>query len=286
MTSSSRNIRKKPVSKRRKKKPAKKALIWNRIKWIGVAIIFVGFGIWFGIAFKDGINYLFNSTDEQVAKKTVYDIRNVEVLSRHSEKMIGFDVSQYQGIISWEEIDSIAQHSLLEFVFIRSTMGTDGKDKAFELNWRGARANHFIRGAYHYYRPDENSVEQAHNFIKNVRLSEGDLPPVLDIEELPKKQSMDSLVIGLKKWMDIVEKEYKIKPILYSGEHYYSKNLQKWFPDHIIWIANYNFFVEEIKPEWHFWQFTEKGVINGIDGKVDVNVFNGSRSEIRKLLVR
>lgn len=285
MASPIKNNKKRPVRKR-KSKQSKNALVWNRLKWIAVAVVFIGFGVWFGIVFKDGINYLFDSGKERERGTTVYDIRNVEVLSRHTDKMIGFDVSQYQGVIAWNAIDSIAQHSLLEFVFVRATMGVDGKDRAFELNWRGSRANHFIRGAYHYYRPDENSVEQAHNFIKHVRLSEGDLPPVLDIEELPKMQSMDSLVLGLKRWMDIVEKEYNVKPILYSGEHYYSKHLKKWFPDHVIWIANYNFFVEEIKPEWHFWQFTEKGVVNGIDGKVDVNVFNGNRTEIRKLLVR
>lgn len=285
MASPIKTNKKLPVRKRKSKK-SKSALLWNRIKWVSIIVVFVGLGIWFGITFKEGIEYFFRSNKERISEKSVYDVRNVEVLSRHSDKMIGFDVSQYQGIISWSDVDSIAQHSMLEFVFIRSTMGVDGKDKAFELNWRGARANHFIRGAYHYYRPDENSAEQAHNFIKHVRLSEGDLPPVLDIEELPKRQSVDSLIVGLKRWMDIVEKEYKVQPILYSGEHYYSKNLKKWFPDHTIWIANYNFFVEEIKPEWHFWQFTEKGVVKGIDGKVDVNIFNGNRAEMRKLLVR
>src|SRR5690606_4690989 len=113
-----------------------------------------------------------------------------------------------------------------------------------DANWRAARANHFIRGAYHYYRPDENSVAQAHNFIKNVRLSAGDLPPVLDIEELPQGQSLDSLRMGLSRWIKMVEEEYQVKPILYSGEHFYSKHLQEWFSDYVLWIANYNFFVE------------------------------------------
>jgi lysozyme len=38
---------------------------------------------------------------------------------------------------------------------------------------------------------NENSLEQATLFIKTVSLKKGDLPPVLDIERLPKNQSVD-----------------------------------------------------------------------------------------------
>jgi lysozyme len=34
-------------------------------------------------------------------------------------------------------------------------------DWQFDENWRGAKKNNLIRGAYHYYRPNENSLEQA-----------------------------------------------------------------------------------------------------------------------------
>lgn len=274
-----------PVRKKRSNKSTKKSTS-NRMKWGVLIVILVGFGLWFGLVFKDGIQYVFHKPPHALASHAIYDMRNVEVLNRHPEHLIGFDVSHYQGIIDWEAVDSISGVRALDFVFVRATMGHDGEDRGFEMNWRGARANHFIRGAYHYYRPDENSEMQAYHFIKKVRLSTGDLPPVLDIEELPKKQSMDSLRIGLKRWMHLVEQEYQVKPILYSGSHYYEKHLREWFPDHLIWIANYNFFVEEIKDEWNFWQFTEKGVIKGIDGKVDVNIFNGNRTDMRKLLIR
>lgn len=285
MTTSTKVIRKKPIRKKSNKK-TKLDVLKIRIKWILIVVLLLGSGIWFGVVFKNGLDYWFESKGSSGGSNSVYDIRNVEVLSRHSNMMVGFDVSQYQGLIAWDQIDSVASHSLLEFVFIRATMGVDGLDRGFDLNWRSARANHFIRGAYHYYRPNENSSEQALNFIRNVQLKEGDFPPVLDIEELPKSQSMDSLRLGLKNWIDLVEKHYQVKPILYSGEHYYVTHLKEWFPDHILWIANYNFFVEKIKPEWDFWQFTEKGVIPGIDGKVDLNIYSGTRSDIRKIVIR
>jgi lysozyme len=51
-------------------------------------------------------------------------------------------------------------------------------------------------GAYHYYRPNENSLEQATLLLKRF-LKKG-IYPVLDIERLPENQSVDRLKIGLK----------------------------------------------------------------------------------------
>ncbi|WP_430614237.1 glycoside hydrolase family 25 protein [Flavobacterium sp. JP2137] len=284
MATPRKNLRKKPTPKKRPQK--KTGFNLHHLKWIVVAVFFVGLGIWFGISYKDGIKYLFSAERKAAAEKSVFDLRNVEVLKRHADKVFGFDISHYQGNLDWEQVDAINSEFSLEFVFVRATMGRDGVDTAFLKNWRSARANSFIRGAYHYYRPNENSLEQAQHFIRTVQLGEGDFPPVLDIEELPKNQSMDSLISGLKRWMQVVENHYGVQPILYSGEHYYNKHLQQAFPDHIIWIANYNFFVENIKPNWHFWQFTEKGIVSGIATPVDVNIFNGNRNDLRKILIR
>ena len=224
--------------------------------------------------------------EEKLEALTVFDIRNVEVFKKHQDKIFGFDVSHYQNEIQWHTIDSIYQKFPLDFVFIRATMGVDSYDQKFKINWAKSKSRFLIRGAYHYYRPDENSVSQAENFIRNVHLEPGDMAPVLDIEELPKGQSMDSLKAGLKKWLTMVEKHYKTKPILYTGEHFYNKHLQSDFGDYPVWIANYNFFVEEIKSEWTFWQFSEKGTIQGIPTKVDLNVFKGTRQDLKAFVVQ
>ena len=119
-------------------------------------------------------------------------------------------------------------------------------------------------------------MAQAKNFIATVKLQKGDLPPVLDIEQLPKNQSLDSLKVGLRRWLVKVEDHYKKKPIIYSGEKYYENFLKEEFSDYTFWIANYNFFVEDMKEDWLFWQFTEKATVGGIKGNVDVNIYNGT----------
>ncbi|ESU26129.1 putative glycosylhydrolase [Flavobacterium limnosediminis JC2902] len=222
-------------------------------------------------------------TDEE---REVEDIRIFEVLSRHDTKLVGFDVSEYQSEIEWGKIDKIEDDFLLSFVFIRATAGSNKTDSRFKENWEAAKEHYFVRGAYHYYRPNENSITQADNFIRTVKLKRGDLPPVLDIEKLPKNQSMDSLKTGLRRWLNRVEKHYKVKPIIYSGQSYYTDFLKKEFKGYPLWIANYNFFVERIQDDWLFWQFTEKAQIPGIKGVVDVNVFNGDSEDLKEICVK
>ena len=185
-------------------------------------------------------------------------------------------MSQYQGTIHWEQVKNIENTFPIQYVFIRATVGQDKVDNEFKNNWSESKNNGIIRGAYHYYRPNENSLLQANNFIANVQLQKGDLPPVLDIEQLPKNQTLDSLKVGLKRWLVKVEEHYKVKPIIYSGEKFYNAFLKEEFSEYTFWIANYNFFVEDLKDEWLFWQFTEKATVDGIEGNVDVNIYNGT----------
>ena len=241
--------------------------------------------------FRDGVLYYLGfKTNKNVnalskEERKIADIRIYEVLSKHPDKVVGFDVSQYQGTIQWNEIRKIEDTFQLQFVFVRATAGKNKVDSQFKENWKQAKKHQFIRGAYHYYRPNENSIQQAENFIQTVQLEPGDFPPVLDIEQLPKKQSLDSLKVGLKRWLTKVEKHYKVKPIIYSGESYYNDFLKKEFSDYPFWIANYNFWRNQPDSHWLLWQFTEKAQVSGIKGAVDVNIFNGNLIYLRSTLV-
>ena len=222
---------------------------------------------------------------ERAEAKRISDVRNFQVLENHQGKSIGLDVSEYQGKIDWDLVQNFEENYPLDFVFIRATAGKDRQDAQFENNWNQAKNNKMIRGAYHYYRPNENSLEQAQLFIETVQLQKGDLPPVLDIEKLPKEQSLKNLKIGLRRWLKAVEAHYKVKPIIYTGERYYDDFLKEEFSDYLFWIANYNFYREKIGADWLFWQFTEKASVSGIKGNVDVNIFNGDVEQLRFITV-
>ncbi len=230
-------------------------------------------GILYWLGFKTNTRIESLTKDE----RRIQNLRIYEIIARHKDKVFGLDVSHYQGKITWDSLRKSNAEFPMQFVFIRATAGKDGLDSEFRRNWAGAGKAGIVRGAYHYYRPDENSIKQAESFIKRVKLSRGDLPPVLDIEKLPAGQSMDSLKSGLKRWLARVEAHYGVKPILYSGESYYTDFLKEEFQGYSLWIANYSFFEDEIRKEWLFWQFTDKASVGGIDGDVDVNIFNGNR---------
>lgn len=239
-----------------------------------------------GYHYRNGLAYYLSFKSNKIAReaaetKRISDVRNFQVLEKKGTKVVGIDVSEYQGEIDWQILDAIENKYPIQFVLIRATVGKDRVDRTFQENWLGAKKNKLLRGAYHYYRPNENSLEQAALFIKTVRLHKGDLPPVLDIERLAETQSMARLKVGLRRWLEAVETHYKVKPIIYTGEKYYDDFLKEEFSDYLFWIANYNFYRERIEEDWLFWQFTEKGTVPGIRGNVDVNIYNGDLQQLQ-----
>ena len=209
-----------------------------------------------------------------------------KVLEAHIEKSFGIDISEYQDRINWNDVKEIEGDFPIEFIFIRATVGNDRRDYKFKKYWSKAKEKKFIRGAYHYYRPNENSIEQANNFIKNVKLNKGDFPPVLDIEKLPAAQSIDRLKVGLQRWLDAIENHYGVKPIIYSSESYYTDFLKDDFSDYPFWIANYTAFYSDIDDDWSAWQISENGKVNGIKGRVDINIYNGNSLDLKELLIK
>lgn len=199
----------------------------------------------------------------------------------------GIDISHYQEEVDWElvrnaSLDTFAIH----FAFIKATEGEDLMDEHFEYNFCEAKRNDLIRGAYHFFTPSNSAQSQAAFFIKQVKLEAGDLPPVLDVEKsgrLSAKQLQDSV----KVWLNLVEKHYKVKPIIYTGHKFKLKYLNApEFNDYPYWIAHY--YIEELKykGEWLFWQHTDRGEVNGINGRVDCNIFNGSLEELLELTIK
>lgn len=266
-----------------RKKNTKKKNSFFSTKWVVTSFLVVAFI--FGIYhYRNALLYYFSFKSDKILKEDkVSQARIFQILKAHKDLTFGFDVSQFQGEVNWDAIDSVEHKFPLQFVLIRATAGNDKQDSRFDENWYGAKKQHFIRGAYHYYRPNENSLEQAENFIRTVKLYKGDLPPVLDIEKLPENQSIDSLKVGLKRWLKRIDEHYKVRPIIYTGEKYYTDFLKEDFPEYTFWVANYNFFVENIKDDWLFWQFTEKARIEGIDERVDLNIYNGTPKMLRYL---
>lgn len=244
-----------------------------------------------GFYLKQSVSYYyalyFNKfSHKKLHNNEVESMRIQKILSNNLDKTYGFDISHYQNKedINWDSL-SIGNKTIpLEFVVMRATMGNRNADKHFEEFWGLAKKYDLIRGAYHFYRADEDPVIQANNFLENVKLEGGDLPPILDIEKIPKRKTNKKLIEDLKVWCKIVEEAYGEKPIIYTYYHYYKDFLKGEFDDYPLWLANYND-VPTPSPDstWDFWQFTENGIVHGINTKVDLDIYNGSAWSLKRL---
>jgi GH25 family lysozyme M1 (1,4-beta-N-acetylmuramidase) len=200
-----------------------------------------------------------------------------------SHYVFGIDFSGYQGRVDWNGIDG-SKHPI-EYVIVRSTMGADGLDSQFRRNWEQAGLHGYIRGAYHYYRPYENSGKQFSNYATVVVLEPGDLPPILDIEQL-SPYGQDNLRRGVLNWLKLAEEHYGVSPILYTGRHYYRRHLKGHVEGYPLWIASYSPKWKLRRIDWTFHQFSDRVRVSGIGDRVDGNDFNGTLEELKALCIK
>jgi lysozyme len=248
----------------------------------------------------------------------------------------GIDVASWEPNINWEKVCTQDIH----FAFIKASQA-DFTDPLFDSHWAGAKRAGILRGAYHFLDPNVDSRLQAETFLNKVKLEPGDLPPVLDLEELKPQASTapapktgkgakgakgdkdkagakgskagkaaavpNSRIIGVAAdWLMRVEAATGRTPIIYSGPFYLRDRVcgpngapPSWAMKYTLWLANY--LDHEIgdndlplQPKgwspWKFWQYSEKGLLDGIMNKegtqltgVDLNFFRGSLDDLYAL---
>ena len=217
--------------------------------------------------------------------KPCYGLKGYGVCMPVGYQVHGIDISHYQGDVDWSKLEQTREGQFpVRFIFMKSTEGGDYADRRFLANFDSAKAHGFIRGAYHFYNPKTDAAKQADFFINSVKLEPGDLPPVLDIEK--KGKDKKKLQQDLKIWLRKIENHYGVKPIIYASYKFRTSYLNdSVFDSYPYWIAHY--YVDSVKyqGEWKFWQHTDVGTLPGIDGKVDLNIFNGTYPELSKILI-
>ncbi|WP_159039872.1 glycoside hydrolase family 25 protein [Christiangramia fulva] len=226
---------------------------------------------------------------KQYSRKRIFSVNSAFFTGKENtwlsttKKSFGIDISHYQGTIDWDEVNS-SSHPI-EYVFVRATMGSNGKDRQFKRNWKAIKGSGYIRGAYHYYRLNENSVLQFQNFARTVKFSTGDFAPVLDIEEVGK-YGKENLVAGVLNWLRLAEELYGVRPIIYTGSNFYHQFLKGHIEDYPLWIAAYSGFHPLKDVNWSFHQFSDKMKVKGINSFVDGNSFNGRVSDLKNLRIK
>jgi lysozyme len=199
----------------------------------------------------------------------------------------GIDVSRYQNIIAWEEVKKMQVRGVsLGFSYIKATEGISNIDPRYDRNWKKAKDAGLYRGAYHFFIASKDGKMQAQHFIGKVQLEPGDLPPVLDIEQLNGVRPAELKKEALE-FLQVLEEYYQVKPVIYTNVDFYERYLGKPFDKYPLWVAHYYQSNEpRISRGWSLWQHNDEGRVNGITTRVDFNVFNGDSLSFRDFLIK
>lgn len=195
----------------------------------------------------------------------------------------GIDMSHYQGNVFWEHV---GDNKKIAFVYLKATEGGDNVDSKYQKNIDLAHQYGLKVGSYHFYRPRIPQQQQLKNFLAQCRPDDQDLLPMIDIETrsgLEMEQFCDSLF----KFLHLVEKAYKQKPLLYTGMNFYNQVLCGRLDSYKLMIACYTKQEPELGDgrDFEMWQYTAKGKLKGVNGYVDKSRFMG-KHKLREIRFR
>jgi len=194
----------------------------------------------------------------------------------------GVDVSRWQGNIDWATLRSHGAN----FAYIKATDGGDHLDPMFRKNWRAAKQAGLKRGAYHFFYWCRDAGSQAAWFIRNVPRDPDALPPVIDVEwnhlsDCKRRPSPKVVREKMQVFMNKLEAHYGQRPVIYTAPDFYDDNLRGAFENYPFWLRAVAQHPAKVYPgrKWVFWQYSGSGLSQGVNGKIDLNVFRGSESE-------
>ena len=148
-------------------------------------------------------------------------------------------------------------------------------DEKFRQNLSGAKAAGLPVGVYLFsydYLESEmlTALEDVFEELGDTKL---ELPLIFDWENFGRYQNYEMSFLQLNHMYDVFEEQVEAhgyRCMLY-GSRYYLANIWQKTDTRPIWLAQYNS-VPTYEGPFEIWQRTDVGVIDGIDGKVDLNI--------------
>ena len=195
----------------------------------------------------------------------------------------GIDVSKYQGTVDWEKVKEAGA----EFAIVRAGYrgyGKSGKiveDPTYRQNMEGAREAGLQTGVYFFSQAItvDEAIEEANYVLDLIKDYKIDAPVVFDWETVSDR---DARTNGLSKEVlsaaanafceTIADAGYD--PMVYVNLsaaylHYDMRELVRW----PIWLAEYDKKTPSFRYDFDMWQYTSNGKMDGINGRVDMNIW-------------
>lgn len=186
----------------------------------------------------------------------------------------GIDVSNWQGYIDYEKVKNAG----IDVVYIEASIGSDYIDPYFELNYENAKLNGLYVGVYHYLtaRSITEAEQEAQFFASVISGKQIDCRLAMDFENfgnLSNEEINDISIAFLNRLTQLTGKETICYSDLSNAE-----NVFKLSDNTPLWLAYYSNANEllNINANWKKWQgqqYTDTGVVEGISGYVDRDLF-------------
>ena len=192
----------------------------------------------------------------------------------------GIDVSKYQGTIDW----SAVKEEGIEYAFIR--LGLRGYESAkivldeyYEANMKGANSAGVAAGVYFFTQAVtvEEAKEEADFVIEHLAGYDVSCPVVFDVErisggkgradQLTKEERTDITIAFCE-----AVKAAGYTPMIYGNVVCFTRLLDMTkLNDYEKWYAFYDDYMY-MPYNVSCWQYTGKGLVDGIPGNVDLNI--------------
>ncbi len=249
---------------------------------------------------KDNSDPQASATTEQGADVNVVDVVNNSNVGENTQVTYGIDVSRFQGTIDWSQVANAGiNYAMVRVGYRDSTTGEITSDTNAKYNMQEAEKNGIKLGAYFFSTATtkDEAIEEADwvaNYISKYSIT---YPVGYNCEGFENSTSRQySLTkderssIAMAFLGEISAKGYT--PIFYASKNEMAQDA-KWNTSTIsskykIWMAWYNQDTSNLanKPSTSvncdMWQYSNKGTVPGISGKVDVDVayfgYNGTET--------
>lgn len=209
-----------------------------------------------------------------------YDHRNF-LTCLSGDYMVGIDVSRYQFDIDWQQVaDYGVEFAMIRIGFRGYGSGALAEDEYAQANLEGALEAGIQVGVYFFSQAIsvEEAEEEARYVLEYIKDYPITMPVVFDWEipygENPRTQDVDARTLtdcALAFCRVIEENGYT--PMVYFN------TLQARSDLYISELTDYPFWLALYTPRMRFpykvqmWQYTDSGIIPGIDASVDLNIW-------------
>ena len=229
----------------------------------------------------DGKTYFFDKngnkvTGEQVIQGAKYNFNSDGSLNTGSG-ILGIDVSTWNGNIDWNKVkNSGVSYVIIRTGFRGSTQGSLVEDNKFRQNIQGATNAGLKVGVYFFSQAinEVEAVEEASMVLSQVKGYKLTYPVFIDVE--PSGGRADKLSSGdrtkvINAFCQTIQNG-GLRAGIYANKTWLSQKMNvSALSGYKIWLAQYNSTVT-YGGRYDMWQYSDKGSVAGISGKVDMNL--------------